>query len=175
MTILIRLLARILGASGLLGLPLAALAQPADAAADETAWFAGEWTVTPAPVEGFETIAAEPPGTVRIEHAGGAHIVRHSPARHGRPAASVEFTVKKLRGNFPWWPKAGGPSAVARRVSDDSFDLAPVSQMGRADWLRALRHTRQPVAEGTSDKACDDNRNETETVGDEGASKAGEQ
>ena len=164
MTILIRLLTRILGASCLLGLPLVALAQPADATGDETAWFVGEWTVTPAPVEGFETIAAEPPGTVCIEHDGGAKIVRHSPTKDGRPAVRVEFTVKKLGRSFPWWPKAGGPGAVARRVSDDSFDLASIGRVGRADWSRALRHTRKPAPAETSNETRGDNRDETITV-----------
>lgn len=148
MSALISFLLRVLGVASLLGLPLMLQAQPADASAEETAWFAGGWTVAPAPVEGFEDITAEPPGTVRIEHAGGARLVRHSPEKNGRPAMSVAFTVKKLGGNFPWWPPAGGPGAVARRVSADSFDLATVGPMGRADWSRALRHTRivAPVA-----------------------------
>jgi hypothetical protein len=151
MKLLIRLFSRTLGAAALLGLPVAAPAQPADASADETAWFAGEWTVTPVPVDGFETIAVEPPDTVRIEHDGGARIVRHTPERRGRPAASVAFTVKKLGGNFPWWSEGGG-GAVARKVSENSFDLARVGPMGKADWTRALRHTR--VATSTAAQKC---------------------
>jgi|GEM_PF-6553828 len=129
-------------AACLIWLPAELGAQPADATTDEAAWFAGEWTVAPAPVEGFEDIVAESQGTVRIEHLESARLVRHSPAKNGRPAASIEFTVKKLGGTFPWWPAAGGPGAVARRVSENSFDLATVGPMGRADWSRALRHTR---------------------------------
>jgi hypothetical protein len=53
----------------------------------------------------------------------------------------VAFTVKKFGGNFPWWTEGGG-SVVARRISEDSFDLASVGPMGKADWTRALRHTR---------------------------------
>jgi len=116
-------------------------AQPKDATAEEAAWFAGEWTVTPAPVEGFDDIAPAAPNRVTITHRGGAVIVRHSPARNGRPAASVEFTVKRLGTNFPWWSGAGG-SAVAKKVAEDVFDLATVGPTGRADWPRALRHTR---------------------------------
>lgn len=121
-------------------------AQPADASADEAAWFAGEWTVTPAPDEGYEDIANAAVNRVTITHRGGAAIVRHSPARNGRPAASAEFTVKKLGTNFPWWSDGSG-SAVAKKVSEDVFDLATVGPMGRADWTRALRHTRAKTAE----------------------------
>lgn len=145
MTTLTRLFSRMLGVACLLGLPSALPAQPADASADETAWFAGEWTVAPAPVEGFADIVAEPQGTVRIEHAGGSRLVRHSSERNGRAAVSVTFTVKKFGGNYPWWSEGGG-SAVARRVSENSFDLASVGPMGKADWARALRHTRVVAA-----------------------------
>lgn len=149
MNLLIHSLRPITLAACLLGLPLGLFAQPKDAAAEEAAWFAGEWTVTPAPVEGFEDIAAESQGTVRIEHRDGARIIRHSPARNGRPAASAEFTVKKLGANFPWWAEGGG-SAVAKKVSEDVFDLATVGPMGRADWTRALRHTRAKPAEAAA-------------------------
>lgn len=142
---LIHTLRPILIAACLLCLPPGLFAQPKDATAEEAAWFAGEWTVTPAPVEGFDDIVAEPQGNVRIEHRGGARLVRHSPARNGRPAASVEFTVKKLGSNFPWWSDGGG-SAVAKKISEDAFDLATVGPMGRADWTRALRHTRAKPA-----------------------------
>lgn len=130
-----------------LGLPLALQAQPAEATSEQTAWFAGEWTVAPVPVEGFKDIVSAPPTTVRIEHTGDARLVRHSPERDVRPAASVAFNVKTFGGNFPWWPVEGGPSVVARRVSDDSFDLASVGPMGKADWSRALRHTRVAAAQ----------------------------
>ncbi|HRI83422.1 MAG TPA: hypothetical protein PLF88_13345 [Opitutaceae bacterium] len=133
---------RTLGATALLGLPLVLRAQPAHASAEDAAWFAGEWGVAPVPVEGFEDIATTPPTTVRIEHTGDSRLVRHSPERDGRPAASVAFTVKTFGGNFPWWPETGGSGAVARRVSETSFDLASVGPMGKADWSRALRHTR---------------------------------
>lgn len=123
-------------------------AQPTDAPAEEAAWFAGEWAVTLAPVEGFDDVVANSITTVRIEHRGGAAVVRHSPERNGRSAASVAFTVKKLGATFPWWPEDGGPAAVARKVSEDSFDLATVGAMGRADWSRALRHTRVEAAVG---------------------------
>lgn len=146
MITLTRLFSRMLGVACLLGLPSALPAQPADASADETAWFAGEWTVTPAPVDGFEDIVAEPSGAVRIEHLGGARLVRHSPERNGRAAVSAAFTVKKFGGNYPWWSEGGG-SVVARKVSENSFDLASVGPMGKADWARALRHTRAKPAE----------------------------
>ncbi len=142
----IRFIVRILGAVFLLGLPPLAVAQPADATADEVAWFAGEWTVTPAPVEGFDDVVANPITTVRIEHRGGAAVVRHSPERNGRPAVSVAFTVKKLGATFPWWPEGGGPVSVVRKVSENCFDLARVGAMGKADWSRALRHTRVVTA-----------------------------
>lgn len=98
--------------------------------------------MTPAPAEGFDEDGANPITTVRIEHRGGAALVRHSPERNGRPAVSVAFAVKKLGATFPWWPEDGGPASVSRKVSADSFDLASVDPMGRADWSRALRHTR---------------------------------
>ncbi len=133
-----------LGRVGLVGLLLGAvslLAQPADASTEESRWFAGEWTVTPAPVEGFDDIASATISTVRIDHLGAARIARRSPSDSGRPSVTVEFTVKKVGGNFPWWP-AQGPAVVTRKVTEDSFDLATVGSMGRADWSRALRHTR---------------------------------
>ncbi len=144
----IRFIVLTLGVVFLLGLPRSVLGQPADATADEVAWFAGEWTVTPAPVEGFDDVVANSITTVCIEHRGGAAVVRHSPERNGRPAASVAFTVKKLGATFPWWPEGGGPVSVVRKVSEDCFDLATVSAMGRADWSKALRHTRVVAAAG---------------------------
>lgn len=141
MITLTRLFSRMLGVACLLGLPSVLPAQPVDASADETAWFAGEWTVASVPVEAFEDIVAESQGTVRIEHLDGARLVRHSPERNGRAAVSATFTVKKIGGNYPWWSESGG-SVVARKVSENSFDLAGVGPMGKADWARALRHTR---------------------------------
>ncbi|GAB1487926.1 hypothetical protein MASR2M8_03680 [Opitutaceae bacterium] len=133
--------------SGFLALLFAALvpvwsaAQIADASESEAAWFAGEWSVAPADVDDYETIASAEPTQVRIQHLGGARIERTSPARAGREAVTTVFTVKRLAGNFPWWADGRG-SVVTRKVSDDSFDLASVGPMGRADWSQALRHTR---------------------------------
>ncbi|MCC6414325.1 MAG: hypothetical protein IT582_00225 [Opitutaceae bacterium] len=139
-----------LGVVCLLGLPSLLLAQPADASAEETAWFTGEWTLTPAPVEGFDDIATATLGVVTIENPGGAKIVRHTPERKGRPAVSVAFTVKQFGKNFPWWTEDGGANAVARKVDENTFDLAAVGPMGRADWNRALRHTRVVKPAGES-------------------------
>ena len=148
MNLVIRLFNRLFVLTLLFGGALVMSAQPADAPADEVAWFAGEWTVTPAPVEGFDDVVANPITTVRIEHRGGAVVVRHSPERSGHPAVSVAFTVKKLGATFPWWSEGGGPASVARKVSEDCFDLARVGAMGKADWSRALRHTRVEAVVG---------------------------
>jgi hypothetical protein len=107
----------------------------------ESAWFAGEWAVAPAPVEGFDTIVAKAYPNVRIEHRGGTRIARISSLRNGASVA-VEFDVRSFKGNFPWWAADGGANAVARRVDQNTFDLAGVGPMGKADWGHALRHTR---------------------------------
>lgn len=125
-----------------LGLSSELIAQPRDASSEETAWFAGDWIVTRAPVEGFEDIVSNPIATVRIEHLGEARIVRHSPPRQKNPAVAAEFTVRQFGKNMPWWSATGGANLVARRVDENTFDLAGVGPMGRAEWDRALRHTR---------------------------------
>ncbi len=141
--------------AGLIGFLSVLRAQPAEATSDEAAWFAGEWTVTPAPVEGFDDVVTEVIATVRIEHLDGARIARHSPEQKGRPAVTVEFIVRKLGATYPWWPDEG-PAVVTRRVSATVFDLATVGPMGRADWDRALRHTRQPPSAKEPCAECDE-------------------
>jgi hypothetical protein len=127
--------------AALLWSPLILIAQTRDATVDETAWFEGEWEVTPAPEKGYKDVLVESQGIVRIEHLGGARVARHSPEKNGRPASSVEFTVKKLGENFPWWSDGGG-SVLAKKVSEDVFDLASVGPVGKMSGNRVWRHTR---------------------------------
>jgi hypothetical protein len=118
------------------------LTAPAGEATEtETIWFAGEWTVAPAPVEGYDTIIAKRYPNVQIEHRGGTRIARISTLRHGE-RVTVEFEVRSFGGNYPWWSATGGGNLIARRVNEDTFDLAGVGAMGKADWAHALRHTR---------------------------------
>lgn len=136
-------------------IPAGLRAQPADVEPEMAAWFVGEWTLTPAPVEGFDDIVTATLGVVTIENPGGAKIVRHTPERKGRPAVSVAFTVKQFGKNFPWWAEDGGANAVARKVDENTFDLAVVGPMGKADWNRALRHTRVvKLADESAPLAC---------------------
>lgn len=116
-------------------------AKAGEATESETAWFAGEWAVTPAPVEGFDTIGAKEYPHVQIEHRGGTLVARISTLRNGGQA-EVEFNVRSFRGKYPWWSANGGANLVARRVDENTFDLANVGPMGKADWNDALRHTR---------------------------------
>lgn len=126
--------------------PLRSLAGEATEA--ETLWFVGEWSVSPAPVEGFETIVAREYPNVQIEHRGGTRLVRISTLRNGAKV-EVEFDVRSFKGNYPWWSAAGGTNLVARQVDENTFDLAGVGPMGKADWDQALRHNRiTPKATG---------------------------
>ena len=115
--------------------------QAEDATELETSWFAGEWAVTLAPVDGYDTIVSRTYPNVQIEHRGGTRIARTSTLRNGKQVA-VEFDVRNFKGNFPWWSANGGANLVARRVDETTFDLAGVGPMGKADWTRAFRHTR---------------------------------
>ena len=56
--------------------------------------------------------------------------------------AEVEFDVRSFDGKYPWWSANGGANLVARQVDENTFDLAGVGPMGKADWNNALRHTR---------------------------------
>lgn len=125
----------------LLGFFSASGAQAGEASPAETVWFAGEWAVEPAPVEGYDTIVAKAYPDVQIEHRGGTRIVRVSTLRNGAKA-EVEFDVRSFGGKYPWWSANGGANLVARRVDENTFDLAGVGPMGKADWDNALRHTR---------------------------------
>ncbi len=122
-------------------LPTTAAADTPAATPEEVAFFLGRWATGPAPVEGFETFAAEAPScerAVEISAAGDGLIARTA---HG--GASATFRVMRIAGRFPWWPVDGGPAPVARRAEGETFDLAP-TQMGQADWSRAIRHERCP-------------------------------
>jgi hypothetical protein len=115
--------------------------QVPDATAADAAWFAGTWDVVPVEVPGYETIVAAKPIRVTIEHHGDARIDRSSPLRNGQ-TATVEFIVKHFGKNFPWWTVDGQGSLVARIVDDQTFDLAGLGPMGKADWDHASRHKR---------------------------------
>lgn len=125
------------------GLAVGAFAEVPDAAPAEVAWFVGTWSVTHADAAEAETIPAAPPQQVIIAHTEGARIRRTRVPHGGRAgeAVTVTFTVKTLRGTFPWWSE-GGSSLVARRVDEDTFLLAPVRDGGRADWQNAWRYAR---------------------------------
>ena len=122
-------------------------ARAGEATEAEAIWFAGEWTVTLAPVQGYDTIVAKIYPNVRIEHRGGPRIARISTLRNGEQVA-VEFDVRSFKGNHPWWSATGGVNLVARQVDENTFDLAGVGSMGKADWDHALRHVRcKPTAD----------------------------
>lgn len=125
----------------LLGFLSASGAQAGEASPEETVWFAGEWAVAIAPVEGYDTIVAKAYPNVQIEHREGTRIARISTLRNGEKV-EVEFDVRSFGGKYPWWSANGGANLVARRVDENTFDLASVSPMGKADWDNALRHTR---------------------------------
>lgn len=111
------------------------------------AFFAGRWATGPAPADRFETLSTRTPDcarAVRIE-AGPSNEVVRSVTRGDGTKSTARFRVMQFAGNHPWWPVEGGPGPVARKVDADSFDLAP-TQVGRADWARAIRHYRCPVA-----------------------------
>jgi len=120
--------------------PLAA--QAPDASPADISFFAGRWATGPADVEGFETIYPKGPDcskAVEIVKEGGAKIRRIVILRNGvRHEAS--FTVKRFGVNFPWWTDAGA-APVARRIDANTFILA-ATRVGKADWARAIKHTR---------------------------------
>ena len=111
----------------------------------DTQWFAGEWQAGPAPVEGYETIIVAEPTPVTIRYEGGARIDRTSTLRNGQHV-TVAFVVKHFGKNYPWWTVDGSGSLVARKVDENTFDLASVGPMGKADWDHASRHTRVTAA-----------------------------
>lgn len=113
-----------------LALPVESRASDA-ASVEAAAWFAGEWAVGPAPVEGMDTIIVAPAKKSVIRHLEGAFIERELTLR-GR-LHSMRFEVRSFGGNFPWWGDNGG-NYVAKRVDDSAFILAPVGPMGKADW-----------------------------------------
>lgn len=120
-----------------------AYAQAVPASADDVAFFVGDWATGPAPVDGYETIPAAPPDCtlpVRIEADEDGGIVRTVRRRDGA-AHSAAFRVMRFAGNYPWRSDDGGPAPVARKIDEQSFDLAP-TMTGRADWSRAIRHQR---------------------------------
>lgn len=127
----------------LLGLVTTAHAAVREATADETAWFAGQWATSPADVPGYETTGSAPDCSraVTIRAIKDNVIVRETRLKDGS-LHSAEFAVKQIGQNFPWWPTDGGSSSVAKRTGDDVFLLARTGEMGRADWNKALQHTR---------------------------------
>ncbi len=117
------------------------------ASAEDTAWFAGQWATGPADIPGYETMAAAPdcsrPVTIHVIRDN--VIARETRLRNGS-LHRAEFSVKRFGQNFPWWPADSTASApVARRTGNDVFLLARTGDMGRADWDRALQHTRCPA------------------------------
>ena len=134
----ISLLTLLVTISGIIA-PLATHA--ANATELETTWFAGEWAVSLAPVEGYDTIVSRTYPNVRIEHRGGTRIARISTLPNNEQV-TIEFDVRSFKGNFPWWSASGGGNLVAKRVDETTFDLAGVGPMGKADWAHAFRHTR---------------------------------
>lgn len=124
--------------------PLATADVPAASAA-ELAWFEGRWATGPADVPGHDTIAAEAPDcqrAVSIRRSGQDRLERSTTLRDGSTHIA-EFEIRKFGGNYPWWPVSGQPGPVAKRTGDNVFVLAP-TDMGRAQWDRALQHTRCP-------------------------------
>ena len=117
------------------------LASAASGAAtvEEAGWFAGSWTVGPAPVEGFETITEGPASISVIRHLEGAMIERALPIRE--TVNVMRFEVRSFGGNFPWWGENGG-NYVSKKVDENAFLLAPVSAMGKAEWDRGWLYTR---------------------------------
>lgn len=110
-----------------------------DASPEEAAWFAGQWEVGPAPVEGFETIAGGEPNVSVIRYLEGSRIEREITLR-GKLYV-MRFDVKSFGGNFPWWGENGG-NYVSKKVDEDSFILAPVGPMGKAEWDRGWLYKR---------------------------------
>lgn len=121
-----------------------AFAEATNASPEEIDWFVGKWTVGPADVPGFETIAGDTGScedAVEIIKSSDTTIRRRSKTRSGE-AVEFEFEVKKFGENYPWWP-SDGPGPVARITGDDVFILASTTK-GMADWDRGLQHTRCP-------------------------------
>lgn len=141
----VNILSRLLSATVVIGVCVsAAIADTPDASPQDAAWFAGKWAVGHADVPGFETIVGggDCSRTVDIKTTGPATLQRIVTRRNGQ-RHTVEFTVKKFRGNYPWWPKNGKDALVAKKIKNDTFVLAS-TRIGKADWDRALKHTRCP-------------------------------
>lgn len=117
----------------------AATLQANPASEEEAAWFAGKWTVGPAPVDGFETIAGGDSIEAVLRHLEGARIEREITL--GGQLHVMKFEVRAFGGNFPWWGDNGG-NYVSKKRDENSFILAPVGPMGRAEWQKGWLYTR---------------------------------
>lgn len=123
-----------------LTLGLCTIASANEATSEEAAWFSSEWTVVPAPIEGYETIITQDPKRARIEHLEDARIQRTMTIRNTE--SIMQFDVRSFGGNFPWWSTNNGANYVAKKVDDDRFILAPVSMMGKAEWDKGWLYQR---------------------------------
>jgi hypothetical protein len=122
-----------------------ALADTPGASPEQVRWFAGDWRVGPADVEGLETISGggtcSDAAEIRIT---GQGKLQRTVRRKNGAKTTVEFEVKYFGGNFPWWPVDGHSAVVARKIDANSFVLASTNPVGRADWNNGLKHTRCP-------------------------------
>lgn len=115
------------------------VSQANSASESEAAWFAGAWKVGPAPVEGFETIAGGESIDAKIRHLEGAQIEREITL--GGSLYVMQFEVRSFGGNFPWWGENGG-NYVSKKTDEDTFILAPVGPMGKAEWDKGWEYKR---------------------------------
>lgn len=113
--------------------------QADDATVKQAQWFAGVWLVSPAPVDGFDTVTTQAPTPASIQYLEGSKIQRELTLK-GKVYTMI-YEIKSFGGNFPWWGANGG-NYVAKKVDSTSFILAPVSNMGKAEWDRAWLYKR---------------------------------
>jgi hypothetical protein len=119
-------------------------ANAADPTVEQAEWFAGEWLVGPAPIEGFDTIVTQALNPASIQYLEGSTIQRKLTLK-GK-VYTMAYEVKSFGGNFPWWGANGG-NYVAKKLNETSFILAPVSNMGKAEWDRGWLYARAELEE----------------------------
>lgn len=124
-----------------------AAADTQEATPEEAAWFAGTWNATKGIAQDGETLIAGEPKRVVIRHLDGARIERDLPAGDG--VTTTAYTVMSFGGRFPWWTDDLNGNLVSRRAGDDTFHLAQVGAMGKADWANGWTYVR--VAAATQD------------------------
>jgi hypothetical protein len=124
-----------------------AAADATEATEAEAAWFAGTWDATRGVAAAGETLIVGTPRRVVIRHLGGARIERDFALPSGA-VATTAYMVMRFDGKFPWWTDDAAGNLTTRRIGDDTFHLAQMGNMGKADWDNGWTYVRVATPAG---------------------------